>query len=285
MALALAMALRNHGIVASPRPAAGLKQISATVESRDSGPDVQIDVIWTVQDASGTRIGGNEQRVIGRPEDWAAGADRLISRIATQAAFRISRQLGRGDLASVPIAALPDVLGPAELPPPPSMDARGPAPDPQQPAPPGGPAPPNTAPPAAPASPPPVMAAATNTPKVRVPSVTGATAEASRAMTSAMRRALGESQMVLVDRTEPGVFQVQGSIQLAPPAEGKQRVVIRWVILRSDGTQVGDLEQANSVAAGSLDGNWEKLSPIVALAAVDAVVELINRAHAGGQAR
>jgi hypothetical protein len=129
------------------------------------------------------------------------------------------------------------------------------------------------------------MAAATNVPRVRVPTVTGATAEASRAMTSAMRRALGESQMVLVDRTEPGVFQVQGSIQLAPPAEGKQRVVIRWVILRSDGTQVGDLEQANSVAAGSLDGNWEKLSPLVALAAVDAVVELINRDRAASQGR
>jgi hypothetical protein len=98
-----------------------------------------------------------------------------------------------------------------------------------------------------------------------------------REMAQAMRRALGESQMVLTDSAESHVFQVQGSIELDPAADGRQRVVVRWTVKRGDGTQIGDLEQANTVRAGALQGNWDKLAPIVALAAVDAVVELIER--------
>jgi len=125
------------------------------------------------------------------------------------------------------------------------------------------------------------LTTASNAPRVRVLAVTGPPS-GGRAMTSAMRRALGESQMVLVDRAEPGSFQVQGNVELSPPAEGRQRVVIRWIIRRGDGTQIGDLEQANTVRAGSLEGNWDKLAPLVALAAVDTVVDLINRDRARG---
>src|SRR5262245_10184531 len=105
LAIALAIALRDHGIVATPAPATGLKRISATVATRDAGTEVQIDITWTVQDVRGERLGGNDQRVMGRPQEWFEADDRLISRIATQAAFRIGRQLGRGDVANVPIAA------------------------------------------------------------------------------------------------------------------------------------------------------------------------------------
>jgi len=277
IATALALALRDHGIVATPASASGLKRISASVATRDAGEDIQIDITWTVQDVRGERIGGNEQKVLGKPQDWFEADDRLISRIATQAAFRIGRQLGRGDIANVPIAALPDALGPGTLPPLPASSADPPSPTvpPASTEPPG----PANAPtsPTAPAAPPPVLAATSNAPRVRVLSVTGVP-EASKAMTSAMRRVLGESQMVLVDRPEPDAFQIQGSIELTPPVEGRQRVVVRWVIRRNDGTQIGDLEQANTVRAGSLDGNWDRLAPIVALAAADGVVDLIARA-------
>ncbi|WP_178130762.1 hypothetical protein [Reyranella sp. CPCC 100927] len=299
IATSLALALRNYGIVATPAPARALKRISATVATRDAGEDVQIDITWTVHDEGGKRIGGNDQRLIGRPRDWFEADDRLISRIATQAAFRIGRQLGRGDLANVPIDALPDALGPATLPPLPASSADpGPAsgnpptpttpPDyPGAPSPPPSvtpPAPPATTPSPPPTTPAPVLTAASNAPRVRVLAVTGVP-EASKAMTSAMRRALGESQMVLVDRAESDAFQIQGTVELAPPVEGRQRVVIRWVIRRGDGTQIGDLEQANTVRAGSLDGNWERLAPIVALAASDGIADLIARDRNKGGSR
>jgi hypothetical protein len=88
--------------------------------------------------------------------------------------------------------------------------------------------------------------------------------------------------MVLVNHKEPGSFDVQGSVELSPPEQGRQRIVIRWFVKRADGTQVGDLEQANTVAAGSVEGNWDKLAPLVALAAVDSIIELISRERPEG---
>lgn len=275
LATALVIAMQDHGIVATLAEGPYLKRINAVVTTRDAGNDIQIDVVWTVRDARGTQIGGNEQRVAGKPQDWAEGSDRLISRIAIQAAFRIARQLGRGDIANVPIAALPDAIGPGTIPPPPGTEGP-PAPAPA----PGTPEESAAAPPTSTAAArPPAAAAASNAARVFVVTVSGA---GSRPMTSAMRRALGESQMVLTNRAEPGGYQVQGSVEVSPPAEGRQRIVIRWIVKRSDGTQIGDLEQANAVRAGSLDGSWDRLAPIVALAAVESIVDLINRDRASG---
>jgi hypothetical protein len=256
LAAALAVALREHDIAATTTPTDGARRISATVKTADGNPTVTIDIVWTVTEAGGGNGATIEQRVVGSPEDWFNGADNLVSRIASQAAFRIGRRLGRGDLAHVPIAALPDV-GPDSFKP-----APGAAPD----APPPGEA-------GAPVRP--AVAAASSAPRVRVLPITGPSG--GREMAQAMRRALGESQMVLTDSAESHVFQVQGSIELDPAADGRQRVVVRWTVKRGDGTQIGDLEQANTVRAGALQGNWDKLAPIVALAAVDAVVELIER--------
>lgn len=278
MAITLALALGVHGIAATAQPTAGLKRITATVRTADAGEDIAINIAWTLHAADGKSMGNSEQRAVGKPQDWADGEDRLISRIATQAAFRIARQLGRGDPASVPLAALPDAL-PGIPPAPNTTDSAAGGSNP--PASDGPPGPPDR--PAAPSAipggplPAPVLTAASKAPRVLVASVTAASSSASKALASAMRRALGESQMVLIDAKEPGSFEVQGTVEVAPPVEGRQRVVIRWFVKRADGTQIGDLEQANTVAAGGLDSNWDKLAPIVALAAVDAVVELISR--------
>lgn len=280
MAITLALALGVHGIAATTRPSAGLKRITATVRTNDAGQDIAINIAWNVLEANGKSMGSNEQRALGKPQDWADGEDRLISRISTQAAFRIARQLGRGDPANVPLAALPDAL-PGIPPAPNAADANASSSGPPADGPPGAPDRPG-APSAIPGGslPTPALAAASKAPRVLVSSVTGTSG--SKALTSAMRRALGESQMVLIDGKEPGSFEVQGTVELAPPLEGRQRVVIRWFVRRADGTQIGDLEQANTVAAGTLDSNWDKLAPIVALAAVDAVVELISRDRGSG---
>jgi hypothetical protein len=281
MATALTLALAHHGIAATTRPAAGLKRITASVRTSDVGEDIAIDITWRVLEAGGKEIGGNEHRAVARPQAWAEGEDRLISRISSQAAFRIARLLGRGDIANVPLSALPDAL--PGIPPASGPDAAspgaGPPADPDAPS--SGPGAPSAIPGGPLPTQPPALAAASKAPRVLVATVTAPSPAGSRALTSAMRRALGESQMVLVNSKEPGAFEVQGSVELSPPVDGRQRIVVRWFVKRADGTQIGDLEQANTVPAGSLEGNWDKLAPIVALAAVDAVVELIARDRGG----
>jgi hypothetical protein len=195
------------------------------------------------------------------------------------AALRIGQQLGRGDLAHVPMGALPDALRLGLVP---SVTAPPVGPPPAtEPVPPGDSVKPGEAPPVPAAAAPPAMPAA-KAPQVHVPAVTGAPGPGNREMTEAMQRVLGQSMMVLVNRPQPGAWRVEGSVELSAPVEGRQRIVIRWVVKRGDGTPIGDLEQANNIRAGSLDGHWHELAPIVALAAVDAVVELIERDRASG---
>lgn len=277
LATALAVALRNYGIVATRTPAPGLKRITSTVQTRDAGRDIAIDITWSLREANGKPIGTNEQRALGKPQEWVDQDDRLVSRIAIQAAFRIGRQLGRGDPANVPIAALPDALGPG-IPPPGDTEAGPPGTGPAPPAEPATGEPASRSPAtASPGTKGPAVAAASTAPRVFVSTVKAPSAAGSRAMTAAMRRALGVSQMVLVNHKEPGSYDVQGTVDLSPPEQGRQRIVIRWFVKRADGTQVGDLEQANSIAAGRLEGNWDKLAPLVTLAAVDSIIELISR--------
>jgi len=273
LALTLAMALRHHGILATATPTIGIKRIDGTIATRDAGSEVQIDITWTMRDTQGAEIGRDEQRILGKAQDWFDAEDRLISPIATQAAVRIGRQLGRGDLAKAPAAAVPRSWGPGTPPPSSSGEESSAA---------GMPMPgaensvrPSAVPASARLAPP--MVAVPSAPRIHVQAVAGAPGNGNVAMTSAMRRALGESEMVLADNAGPDVFQVQGSFESSPPVEGRQRVVIRWVVRRGDGSQIGDLEQANDVDAGSLDGGWDKLALLVATAAVDAVVDLITR--------
>jgi hypothetical protein len=73
-------------------------------------------------------------------------------------------------------------------------------------------------------------------------------------------------------------------VEQKPPGIGRAlNPVTRRVVKRGNGTPIGDLEQANNIRAGSLDGHWHELARIVALAAVDAVVELIERDRASGR--
>ena len=73
-----------------------------------------------------------------------------------------------------------------------------------------------------------------------------------------------------------------GKRRLSPPVEGRQRIVIRRAVKRGDRPRSATRSRrtifppAVSMAIGT------KLAPIVALAAVDAVVELIERDRASG---
>jgi hypothetical protein len=139
----------------------------------------------------------------------------------------------------------------------------------------------SAAPPAA--APPAPATAAAKFPRVRVLTVTGAPGDGNRALTAGMRRALGEQQIVLVDAADATTMTVIGSVEISPPAEGAQRIVIRWVLKGPGGEQLGDLEQANTIKAGALNGEWGGVAHVIALAASEGILDLMTRA--GGAAR
>jgi hypothetical protein len=93
-----------------------------------------------------------------------------------------------------------------------------------------------------------------------------------------MRRALGSSKIVIVDAAGPDVFTVVGTVSLTPIDEQKGQLVVKWLLKDPAGKNVGDLEQANPVPLAAAKGSWAGFGDIVATAASEGVLELLDKA-------
>lgn len=271
--VAIVLALREQGIVATTSANGAPRIIEVAAQPRLVNDELRVTWIWTVRDAKGGLIGRHEQIVSAKPEEWLDGGDRLISRVAARGAYGVADLIGRADPANAPVGAQTTVLPPTEVPPAGGAPGTVTAAAAPQPPTPGG---------APPVAGPPPLGAAAKFPRVRVIAVTGAPGDGNRALTAGMRRALGESQVVLVDAPDATTMTVIGSVEISPPTEGKQRIVIRWILKGPGGDQLGDLEQANDIKAGALNGQWGGVAHVIALAASEGLLDLIGRARAGG---
>src|SRR6185436_13586171 len=222
----------------------------------------EIKVRWIVYDKQGREVDSFEHSTTGRLEDWDKGSERMISRFAYRAAPDIAVRLGKTPAPEPPEHMSWSVL--PGMPPPPGE--RRPA---------GGlPVIPDLPPlselpkpgDAAAARPAAAPVAMSRFPKVRVAQATGAPGDGNATLTRAMRHSLGASRMILMERIDPQVFTVTAVVTITPPQDKKQHVVIKWTVTDPAGVLVGDLEQANDVPAGSLNGPWGGLADVIAIA-------------------
>jgi hypothetical protein len=261
VAAALAVELQSYGIVAAVQPAAAPIQVNGTMSTRDADLGIEIQIDWRV-DGAPAAVEPATSKTRTRPEDYAEANERLVSRIAQQAAPRVATLIGRpptflprspGQVAAgVSVPMEPDVapaLAAASVP--------GSAPTP-------------------PAQQQPQI-------KVLVAPVTGAPSDGNRQLYSGMRRALGSSKIVIVDAAGPDIFTVVGTVNLTAIDDQKGQLVIKWFLKDPAGKTVGDLEQSNPVPLAAAKGSWAGFGDIVATAASEGVLELlekaINRSH------
>ena len=259
VAAALAIELQSYGIVAAVQPAAAPIQVNGTMSTRNADLGIEIQIDWRLAGAPAARSATSKTRT--RPEDYAEASERLVSRIAQQAAPRVATLIGRpptfevrspGQVAAgVSVPMEPDVgsaLAAASVP--------GAAPQQQQQQP---------------------------QIKVLVAPVTGAPSDGNRQLYSGMRRALGSSKIVIVDAAGPDIFTVVGAVKLTAIDDQKGQLVIKWFLKDPAGKTVGDLEQSNPVPLAAAKGSWAGFGDIVATAASEGVLELlekaINRSH------
>jgi len=269
VAASLAMELQSYGIVAAVQPAQAPIQISSTMSTRDAGETaIEIQVDWKVEGAPSPQESTTKTRA--RPEDYADATERLVSRIAYQAAPRVATMIGRppnfkprspGQVAAgitVAEEPPPDLTVPpiAGLVPTTATGAASP-------------------PPQLPGQPPATQEARV---KVLVTPVTGAPSDGNRQLYSGMRRALGSSKIVIVDAEAPDVFTVVGTVTVTPVDERTVRLIIKWYVKDPSGKTIGDLEQANPVPAAATKGSWAGFGDIVATAASEGVLELLEKA-------
>jgi hypothetical protein len=271
VAAALAVELQSYGVLAVVQPNEAPMKLGGVTSTRDAEQSVEIEVAWYIE-RDGRTEGPAISKTRTQPDDISGATDRLVSRIAQQAAPRIATLMGRapnftpsspGQVAAG-VSVLPRGLaGPPQGPQTAAVGPSGPS------APPGVK---GTAPP--PPSAPPQQSQV----KVMVAPITGAPSDGNRQLFSGMRRALGSHKIVVIDKAGPDTFTVAGKVELAQVDERVGRLVIKWVLRDPTGKEVGELEQANNVPMASARGSWSGFADVVGMAAVEGILELLEKA-------
>lgn len=270
VAAALAVELQSYGITAAVAPAEAPIQLDGVMSTRDADMSIEVQVDWRIAG----RPKGDEPATVktrAQPGDYAEQSERLVSRIAQQAAPKVATLIGKPP-TFVPRAPGQVAAGvtipyefPVELASDQSLAAQAAAAskDGSQPV---------AAKPGEPAKP------AEPQVKVLVAAVTGAPSDGNRQLTSGMRRALGSSKIVLVDAAEGDSFAVVGTVDLKQIDDRTGRLTVKWVVKDPAGRTVGDIEQSNPVPMAAARGSWAGFGDIVASAASEGVLELLEKA-------
>ncbi len=263
VAAALAIELQSYGIVAGVQPQQAPIKIAGAMSTRDAGTGsgIEVEIEWFLLSARGAQ-GPAVSKTAARAEDYALADDHLVSRIAQQAAPRVATLMGKPPTfaARAPGQVAAGITVP-EVPPPDAQTASA--------APGAKPSDKPEAKPAAPAAP--VL-------KVMVAPVSGAPSDGNRQLFSGMRRALGSNRIVVIDKAGNDTFTVTGSVALSPIDDKLTQLTMKWVLSDPSGKEVGKVEQANPVPVAATKGSWAGFGDIVAAAAVEGILELLEKA-------
>ena len=107
--------------------------------------------------------------------------------------------------------------------------------------------------------------------------VAGAPGDGEQALAAALTSELAARGLKPADALQANVYEVQGTVKLAPASKGKETVTIIWVVLAPDGTQLGITRQKKDVRKGSLAKTWGPAAKAAARAAAADIVKLIPR--------
>jgi hypothetical protein len=107
--------------------------------------------------------------------------------------------------------------------------------------------------------------------------VVGAPGDGDQALAAALSRQLAARGLEPAAATEANIYEVQGTVRVAPAAKGKETVAIIWVVLGPDGKQLGITRQTKDVRKGSLDKSWDNAADAAAGAAAEDIAKLVPR--------
>lgn len=262
VAAALAIELQSYNIVAAVQPAQAPLRIASAMSTRDAefGTGILIEIEWYLLGKSNGVEGPAISKTVVQARDFAEASDKLASRIAQQAAPRVATLMGKPPMYE---ARAPGQVA-AGVNSPPVGEAL-----PVQPAAASGTTPPTTpqAPPATPRQ-----------TKVMVGSIEGAPSDGNRQLLGGMRRALGSSKIVVMDSASADTFVVSAKVKLTPIDDRTGQLELTWFLKDASGKEIGKVDQSNPVPLEAARGSWAGFGDIVAQAAVEGILELIEQA-------
>ncbi len=91
-----------------------------------------------------------------------------------------------------------------------------------------------------------------------------------------MRQTLEKAGWPVLKAPRADALTISGKVRLEKPQGASQQVALRWTVSTPDGRSLGDIKQANSVPAGSLDQGWGDNAVPVAEAAATGIFDLIK---------
>jgi hypothetical protein len=107
--------------------------------------------------------------------------------------------------------------------------------------------------------------------------VAGAPGDGEEALAAALSRQLAARGLTPATAFQANVYEVQGTVRVAPGAKGKESITIIWVVLAPDGTQLGVTRQTKDVRKGALDKKWGPAANAAAAAAAEDIAKLIPK--------
>ena len=267
VAAALAIELQSYNIVAAVQPARAPLGIVSAMSTRDAefGTGIEIEIEWYLLGKGNGVEGPAISKTVVQARDYAEASDKLASRIAQQAAPRIATLMGKPPVfeARAPGQVAAGVNNPPADEAPPVQTAATNGTPPSQPA--------ATAKPQGPSATP-------RQTKVMVGSIEGAPSDGNRQLLGGMRRALGSSRIVVMDSAGADTFVVSAKVKLTPTDERTGQLDLTWFLKDPSGREIGKIDQSNPVPLAAARGSWAGFGDIVAQAAVEGIVELIEQA-------
>jgi hypothetical protein len=267
VAAALAIELQSYNIVAAVQPARAPLGIVSAMSTRDAafGTGIEIEIEWYLLGKGNGVEGPAISKTVVQARDYAEASDKLASRIAQQAAPRVATLMGKPPVFEA--RAPGQVAAGANNPPidetPPVQTAATTGTPASQPA--------GAAKPQAPSATP-------RQTKVMVGSIEGAPSDGNRQLLGGMRRALGSSRIVVMDSAGADTFVVSAKVKLTPTDERTGQLDLTWFLKDPSGREIGKIDQSNPVPLAAARGSWAGFGDIVAQAAVEGIVELIEQA-------
>ena len=111
-----------------------------------------------------------------------------------------------------------------------------------------------------------------------VGSIEGAPSDGNRQLVGGMRRALGSSRIVVMDVAGADTFTVTAKVKLTPIDDRSGQLELSWFLKDPSGREIGKVDQANPVPLSAARGSWAGFGDIVAQAAVEGILDLLEQA-------
>ncbi len=120
-------------------------------------------------------------------------------------------------------------------------------------------------------------------PAVAMGDISGAPGSAGNPVLAAAMRSVLREVGVPLALTDAPQARVTAEVALAPVAgDAQERIRVTWRVLDAEGGEVGTVAQENLLPSGYAEQNWPDLAYLIAGAAIDGVVPLLQQLQARG---